>query len=293
MKEKKIELYHLHKNQPDKLQFELYSLKDYLSESYGHAEKPHIHSFYQIIWFAKEGGKHYVDFEEYNIIKNSLFFIPKGQMHYFDNNPHDGHIMHFNEEFLAAGKSETDLFLKHNIFNSFENEPFFIIDDSNVECLHSFLQQMQQEMHTPLRFGHKDFLKHLLYLFLIMVQRLGRRNENKRLSVNNPHHILFIKFRQLLEVNFKKMHTVAEYAALLHVSTKTLTNNTKEISSQTPLDIINDRIILEAKRLLIHSSSSISEIGFELGFIDPSYFIKYFRRHTTLSPKDFRININR
>lgn len=283
-----IEQYHLHKDHPEELQFEIYCLKEYLAESQGHANEPHIHSFYQIIWFADGTGEHLVDFNRYDVHKNSLFFIPKGQIHYFDHNKYEGYIIHFNEGFLADGQDVVDVFLKHNIFNSFENEPVFAISDNYIDQFLHLLSQMQKEMQTPQEFAHRDYLKHLLNLFLIQIQRLGKRNNSRDLSISNPHHIIYVKFRQLLETNYKNMHTVSEYADGLNISSKTLTNYTREISFQTPLEIINERLVLEAKRLLSHSALNINEIGFQLGFDDPSYFVKFFKRQSGKSPGEFR-----
>ena len=283
-----IKRYHLHKDHPEKLQFEIFCLSDYLAENKGHSDTPHIHGFYQIIWFSEGKGKHFVDFNEHDVVENSIFFIPKGQIHYFDENLNEGYIIHFNEEFLADDGNEVNIFLKHNIFNSFESEPFFRITKDKADEFHNLLSLMQHEMCTPKQFAHKDYLKHLLNLFLILVQRLGVRNKCKNLSIHNPHHIVYVKFRQLLEANYRNIHTVNEYAGLLNISPKTLTNYTKEVSFQTPLEIINERITLEAKRLLLHSGHNINEIGFRLGFEDPSYFVKFFKKHTRNSPGQFR-----
>jgi AraC family transcriptional regulator, transcriptional activator of pobA len=268
----KIEQYHLHKDHPEKLQFEIYSLHDYLIKNVGHTEKPHIHSFYQIIWFTKGKGKHFVDFNEYEVSENKMFFISKNQIHYFDNKiNYEGVIIHFNEIFLIDNENDIDIFLKYNIFNDFESEPVFTIQKDTIENFSNLISQLKHEIATPNNFAHKDFLKHLL-----------------NLSVKNQSHLTFIKFRQLLETNFRQVHTVSEYANLLNTSSKTLTNHTKEIVHKTPLEIINDRIVLEARRLLSHSSFNINEIGFQLGYEDPSYFVKFFKRQTKKSPSDFR-----
>lgn len=84
------------------------------------------------------------------------------------------------------------------------------------------------------------------------------------------------------------MHTVKEYANLLNVSAKTLTNCVYESSHSTPLSLINERIVLEAKRQLLHSSLKVKEIAFRLGFEDPSYFVKFFKRHVGCLPAEFR-----
>jgi len=285
----KIEQYHLHKDQPERLQFEIYSLHDYLTKNKGHIEKPHIHSFYQIIWFTKGNGKHFVDFNEFVASTNKIFFISKNQIHYFDNySSYEGVIIHFNESFLMDNENDIDIFLKYNIFNDFESDPVFTIPTVAIENFTLLVSNLKKEISTPDKFAHKDFLKHLLKLFLISIQRLGKRNNYKNPSFNNQKNITLLKFRQALELNFKNIHTVKEYAYLLNISTKTLTNHITEIALKTPLEIINDRIILEAKRLLSHSSLNINEIGFQLGYEDPSYFVKFFKRQTKKSPSDFR-----
>lgn len=284
----RIQEYHLHKGEPDKLQFEINSLKEYLIEGGDLTRKAHIHSFYQIIWFRSGSGKHYVDFNEYEIQDNSLFFISKGQIHHFDNSQYEGCIIHFNESFIADDKNYVNIFLNQNIFHSFELEPVFYIKNSDGQELQRIIDQIHTEMWTPNQFAHAEYLKFLLHLFLILVQRFGIRKDCSGLCINNPSHTLFVKFRNLLEENFTKIHTVNHYARLLNVSSKTLTNCTNEILHKTPLDIINERITLEAKRLLSYSEKNINEIGFEIGFEDPSYFVKYFKRQVKMLPSDFR-----
>lgn len=84
------------------------------------------------------------------------------------------------------------------------------------------------------------------------------------------------------------MHTVQEYADRLNISSRTLTKYVNQSAHRSPLQIINDRILLEAKRQLCHSALSIKEIGYQLGFEDPSYFVKFFKRLTGKMPSEFR-----
>lgn len=291
MQKKEIEIaeYHLHKHQPDQLQFEVYPLNEYLADSDGHAQKPHIHSFYQIIWFMEGEGKHFVDFNEFEVSANNIFFISKNQIHYFDESPnYEGVIIHFNEMFLIDNETNVNLFLKHHLFNSFEKGPSFKIENNTVANFEYLVTQMQAEMQSTELFGHKDFLKHLLNLFLIQIQRSGKRGGCNGLCINTLSNVVFVKFKQLVEANFKNTHTVSEYADMLNISTKTLAKYTKEVSTKTPLEIISDRITLEAKRLLFNTEQNVNEIGFQLGFEDPSYFVKFFKKQTGQSPNQFR-----
>ncbi len=280
--------YHLHQGKPDELEFELFSLEEYLKQSAHNMQRPHVHSFYQILWFTKGRGTHFVDFNSYQVKENSIFFISKGQIHYFDEHEYEGYILHFNEAFIADDENFVNIFLRHNIFHSFEKEPVFTLKEQDKKEVLNIVAQMQAEMWTPGQFAHKEYLKMLLKLFLISVQRFGVRKNCSGLSLNVPSHILFVKFRGLLEEHFRELHTVSGYAVLLHVSGKTLTNCTKEIARQTPLEIINERVVLEAKRLFSYTDKSVSEVGFELGFEDASYFVKFFKRHTGMLPGEFR-----
>ena len=149
-------------------------------------------------------------------------------------------------------------------------------------------EEMETESRNINTFAHKDYLKYLVKMFLIYIQRIGQRGTGIPLCINNSSNRTFVQFRQTLEHHYRHIHTVKEYANYLNVSTKTLTNCVYESSHSTPLKIINDRVILEAKRQLLHSSLKIKEIAFYLGFEDPSYFVKFFKRQTGYLPAEFR-----
>ncbi len=100
-----------------------------------------------------------------------------------------------------------------------------------------------------------------------------------------------LEFRKLLEKNYHKNWSVSKYALELNISTKTLNNIIKTKSGKTTSSLINDRIILEAKRKLSHSDAFVNQIGYDLGFQDPSYFVKFFKKHVNLTPSEFRNSI--
>lgn len=109
-----------------------------------------------------------------------------------------------------------------------------------------------------------------------------------RLDSMKSSHQLFVNFRALVEREFKHLHTVQEYADRLNVAVRTLNKSVNECSQKSPLAFINERIILEAKRMVRYTNLMIKEIAFELGFDDPSYFVKLFKRQTGYLPSDFR-----
>ena len=282
----KIEQYHLHKSSPQKLQFEVYDLKDYRKKSGKKAAIPHSHSYYQIIWFINTEGTHIVDFKTYTIKENTILFVTKDQIHAFDDNYNcHGWLLHFNESFFMH--SEVDFFLKYNIFKTQEN-PYYNLETEAIEAGKTYLDLISKELFDKNRFGFEDAVRFLLKCFLINLERVHQKTGTEISTLSDYHTMQFYKFKELIEANYKKRLSVDEYADLLNISSKTLNTITKTEGNKTPSLLITERVILEAKRLLKFTSLQIGEIAYRLGFKDTSYFIKFFKRHVALAPLVFR-----
>jgi len=300
MKNKKTENiineYHLNRHKPDKPQFAIHDLNDYVTKHQGNTTKPHIHSFYQIIWFKQGKGKHFVDFKEYNVADNTVFFIAKNQVHYFDNNTdYKGILLHFNEAFLVQKESETDFFLKCNLFNNPYQQPLCSVGKETETILNEYILQIEREFENANEFGKEELLRAYLKSFLIQIQRIKQtyeKTQNNTPSVFDEKRIQLIKFINLIDENYTKGLSIVEYACLLLVSARTLSDLTNQLLNKTPSQMIQERIILEAQRLLLHSDLNVNQIGYRLGFDDPSYFVKYFKKHTEFSPSEFRKSIS-
>jgi AraC family transcriptional regulator, transcriptional activator of pobA len=292
--------YHLNRHKPDKMQFAMYDLRLYLNRHHSDVTKPHIHSYYQIIWFKRAGGKHFVDFKEYAVFDNTIFFIGKNQVHYFDSNKDcEGILIHFNESFFVQKNGEMDFFLKFNIFNNSYQQPPCRMSKVIDDILNEYIIQIKRELETSEEFAKSELLRSYLKLFLIQVQR--NKKDCKSVVANNAFLVdqkrnYLMKFANLVDENYTKGYAVIEYARLLSISPKSLSDLTRQLINKTPLQMIQDRIILEAQRLLLHSNLNVNQVGYHLGFNDPSYFVKFFKKHTSSSPLAFRksaLNISR
>lgn len=290
-----INEYHLNRHQPDMPQLAIYDLNNYVKRHQGDTTKPHIHSFYQIIWFRKGKGKHFVDFKEYDVFDNAIFFIAKNQVHYFDNNiDYKGILIHFNETFLVQKENETDFFLKSNLFNNPYQQPSCRINKGIESILNEYILQIQNELANEEEFGKEELLRSCLKSFLIQIQRCKNEPETTQRNtspVMDEKRIQLIKFINLIDEHYNKGFSVAEYARMLFISSRTLSELTSQLLNKTPSQMIQERIILEAQRLLLHSSLNVNQIGYRLGFDDPSYFVKYFKKHTNTAPSEFRKSI--
>jgi len=292
-----IKEYHLNLHQPEKAQFTVHDLKRYLIEHQTNAAKPHIHSFYQIIWFKIGKGKHYVDFKDYEIFENAIFFIAKNQVHYFDENlNYEGYLIHFSELFLGHNDNGIDFLVKCSLFNNPYQNPSCCIGYGIDNILEEYVGQIKTELVSGAgHFGQEELLRTYLKSFLIQVQRRKiefEQNEGKTPFALDDKRSQLIQFVNLLDENYTKSYSVAEYAEKMHISTRTLSDLTSQTLNKTPSQIIQERIVLEAQRMLVHSNFNINQIGYRLGFEDPSYFVKYFKKHVGSSPSEFRKSIS-
>lgn len=266
---------------------------DYMPDAFLHDDMdndaPHVHTFYEIIWFREGGGTHTVDFKEYPIVDNTLFFLSPGQVHFFDHAvAHKGILIKFCTDFLKEEHTYEDVYIKYNLFNAFNLQPCCTINEETAQRLLLVLRKLEEEQANESLMGHVDMLRSLTKIFLILIHRHCDRDSDNTLNATKSSHRLFMQFRKALELHYRQLHTVKEYADRLNVSAKTLSNCVLESSGKTPLSFINDRITLEAKRLVRFSNMMIKEIADCLGFEDPSYFVKFFKRQTGFLPSSFR-----
>lgn len=259
---------------PSGVGIELYRMPEFFQQLKGmETDTMHLHGFYEIIWFQKGSGTHYVDFNQYAIAPGTIFFISPGQIHSFDTK-------HDQEGYVLKVCAE--------LFDDFVGLSCVTVQDKDSAALEMLVAAIQEELKKEDSLGHREALHALVKLFVIMVRR---SYAGMNPSAPNPHKVsykAFLNFRKLIEENYCRLHTVKDYAALLNVSSKTLTLYVNECSKYSPLELINNRIILEAKRLLRYSVLSVKEIAFRLGFEDPSYFAKFFKRLVKQSPADYR-----
>lgn len=291
MSEQQIEKYHFLENEPKKRQFDIYDLAEYQKMYFEDSSKPHTHSFYQIIWFRNNTGKHFIDFESYDIKENRLFFVAKNQVHYFEKrSDYRGYLIHFNESFILSNETDINFFLTYNIFNN-SKDPYYQIPKRLEHQIVSYFHQIENELNHTDEFGNSTILSNLLKSLLLVVEREKRKTIKTDYDKSNKNAI-YLKFRDLLENNFHKNWSVSNYADELAISTKTLNTVIKTEMGKTVSHEIADRIILEAKRKLAHTNAYINQIGFDLGFRDPYYFIKYFKKHVKCTPSAFRKSID-
>lgn len=276
--------YHLHKGDYSKLQLEVIDTSPYCQKNLNHCFKPHRHSFYQIIWF-KNAGKHFVDYKLHNHPKNSIYFLNIGQVHYFcKESKNDGLLFHFNDILFNKQEKDATHQFQYSLFNEL-GKPYIEFSEDEITDFKYLTKKLKYEIkEKPFKFNQQ--LYYYLQIILLQIERQRQKTDNRILI--DLHFEIAIQFKKAIESHKHEFNSIGYYSQLLGVSDKTLNTISKKYFKDTPANIIHQRKILEAKRLLSNAKLSVKEIAYLLGFEQPTYFTKYFKKNTKLTPKQFQ-----
>ncbi|MDR3327493.1 MAG: helix-turn-helix transcriptional regulator [Prevotellaceae bacterium] len=251
-----------------------------LPKLFGQAHKA---NFYQIVWITEGEAKFYIDFRNITIKANEVLIISSGQVFVFDTqSDYSGKIILFTSNFFTITELDSNFLHTSKIINPINLNQIVPICPQLMENLTTLLEEC---LKYPVDGFQKGIAQSLLRVILLETER--QLSTSCPLIINNTGR----KFCNAVERHFKESRNTEYYVNLLGINEKTLSKEVKVLSGKTPKVYIDSRIILEAKRLLSYSALSVKEIGFELGFDEPTNFNKYFRKHTGATPIQFRESI--
>ncbi|WMJ74679.1 AraC family transcriptional regulator [Cytophagaceae bacterium ABcell3] len=252
-------------------------------------DKPHGHDFYILLLITKGSGIHNIDFKTYDVKTGAMFFIKPGQVHNWElSKDIDGYIIFFTKEYLLTEFHFNQL-QRLPFFYTRVHEPVMMLDEDSVNTICATFSNIDNEYLGKGKFYH-DIIKLNLKILLLEIERRYEDNSTVE-GVSKYQNNQFYRFEQLVEENFKDHKTVSEYAEMMSLSVKQLNGVCKKVLGRTPGDIIQERIILEAKRLLIHSDYPVFSISETLNYTDNSYFIRLFKKATSMTPEQFRSRV--
>lgn len=244
----------------------------------------HRHEYYVVIWFTEGSGRHFVEFAAHEIRPNTLIFLSPNQIHAFEKvSGFKGHILRFDERFLVSGAKGNPVL---TLFTT-QSGPLRVLPPSSSEICTALINSIIRETQRPGELQHEQMLTHLLNAFLIEAARL--QPATSQLSAERKRTLQqFQGFLARLENSYGKEHRVEQYSEFLAISTKRLNDICHSVAGMSAKKIIDERIMLEARRFLLHSELSVQEICFRLGFDDPAYFSRAFKKVTGQPPSAFR-----
>lgn len=251
---------------------------------------PHRHdNFFEILFITKGNGSHTIDFKKYNINPNTVFFLSPGQIHELDLSPDvQGYIFLFTSDFYHFNKTDANkLFeLPYFFYEKMGSPPLYLQNEEDISIIANFFTKACEE-NSHSQSDKKEVIRAYLDLILIFCKRKyiqpNQADENLQKG-----RLLVKKFKQLIEERCTENLSISAYAEILNITPSHLSEVVKSITGRTSSDLINDRMILEIKRLLKYSDLTITEIAYKLNFADQSYFAKYVKKNTQFSPKELR-----
>ncbi len=269
------------------LGFEIISIDHHYAQAKQNLRAPHRASFYCIIWFSKGCPMHLVDFIPIAIKPGSFLFVRKDAVQFFDQlEVFSSKVLIFTDAFFCESENDHLLLQSSPLFNDLAGS-----GESGALPATAPLSEVWALMEKEARLPADDFQPHLLKSYLYAFIRLAERELQKSgyaLSRNSEHFNSLISFKNELDKTFKTKKAVSYYAQRLFVSGKILTRALKAATGKTPKQLIDERVVLEAKRLLVYSRISLKEIALSLGFSEPTNFNKFFKKHAGKTPSAFR-----
>lgn len=241
--------------------------------------EPHRHAYHELIWVRDGHGRHLIDGEAVEFGPRTLTLIAKGQVHQFQQaDDVSGVVVRFDDDWLSgsrrwlfSGGSCTALSVPEGEAPSFE----------------ALVDLLRAEIERPAGPESAELRRHLLASVLLWAQRWREAQLEDR-GASGSDVRLHREFLELLDRDFAKSHEARHYAAELGTTTGTLSRTLTRLTGRPTKQLIMDRVILEAVRLLRFSDLSIKEIAARLGFGDQFAFSKAFKRHRGEAPLDFR-----
>jgi len=238
-------------------------------------EEPHRHNFYTIIWTIKASGKHTIDLNTIDIQNDMMFFIHPEQVHQVESEDKSPEVLAilFTEEFLIKNGITSQFMNGLNLF-SVEGKINFIQLDENAEIkkLILTLQEVYQSNE------HFKEAKLSAYLKLFLLESFNLKSNKPIESIGEVQPEIVSRFKNLVEQRYQEWHKVSEYADKLTISANYLNEIIKKNTGRTAKEYIQNRLASEAKRLSFFTQLSAKEIGFKLGFNDPSHFAKFSKK---------------
>ncbi len=287
---RKIDIYELPDNSQE-LAFNLFEVKgkNISNTEYPHkTDQPHRHTYYEICVFVNGAGRHEIDFKTFDILSHSIHFLTPGRVHLISREKHyHGYLMVFSRDFYDLGTMDQDLLSDFPFFNNNTPEPILNLHEEEFDQLLTLVNMIKSEQVKNGYFT-RELLRSYLHLFLLKCKEFYYHNFTDKAKWLGPRFEMVKRFKNLVEENFQKYHYVKNYAALMNVTPATLNKEIKAMTDENASDFIHNRISLEIKRLLMHTDLSNKEIAYRLNFGDPSYFNRFFRKRTSMTPSVFR-----
>lgn len=284
--DKLIPSFDLYKQLEGELLFDFQRLENSYHEY--DANLPHRHNYYEIIFFNNSGGNHEIDFKKHPVTAYTAHVISPEQVHVLKRGKNvTGYVISFSAELFLSINHNTGFLDAFPFFLPLDSLPVVKLSKNGANYFLNKVNEIELEVSSN-NINKKEMLAFLIGQILLFLKRNYQEPEN-----NNVENDLAKRFRELIKQHFFKLISVTEYAAMLSVTPGHLNDTIKRATGKNAKSMIDELRVLEAKRLLYHSQFTVKEIAAHLNFEEPSYFNRFFKKHTGSTPLAFRLYIRK
>lgn len=199
----------------------------------------------------------------------------------------DGSMFHFSNEFFCLEKHRHEVACNGVLFDNPYAPPCFGILPQDAAVFQDLQEKMLEAFASPHDFAREEILKSYLKIWLVNACRIYLEQTNFEGKISPTPPVLQL-FKTNLDQYYIQKHAPSDYADLLNLGLKTLAKLTKKYYNKTPGEIISEKIMMEAKRILYLNDKTIKEISYELGFEDHHYFSRFFKKNAGISAEEYR-----
>ncbi|GGH04672.1 helix-turn-helix domain-containing protein [Pedobacter zeae] len=249
-------------------------------------KRDHKDKFLTIAWNDGPAQIVTIDGIQYTLTSQTVLPLMVNQTFTFEH-PEQVIAWQYNRNFYCIVDHDKEVSCVGFLFYGSAEIMFIALDEKQQRKLNLLLQVFIEEFDDKDTI-QRDMLQMLLKRLIIIVTRLAKKQYLNNESLTEDKLDILRKFNLLVENNYRKQHTVQFYADRLNKSPKTLANYFAIYNDKSPLTVIRDRLLLEAKRLLMYTDKSAKEIAYDLGYEDAAYFSNFFKKQIGIAPSDFR-----
>jgi AraC family transcriptional regulator, transcriptional activator of pobA len=241
---------------------------------------PHRHDYEEIVWVRAGTAEHLLDAEKVTVRSKTLVIVPQGHIHrLMPSLALEGCVVRFKDEFLPT--------TSFTVFSQFVGLFHLPLSEGDIRVVDALFKLVKNEFQKMNR-HRRTTIAHLLQALISKIEELKLAPLEGKISALKERQRLWEHFNATIERHFRAEHSVTFYARELGITPRRLNEVVKLFLGKGVAEAIDERLVLEAKRLILFSSMNIKEIAFELGYEEHSYFSKVFKRVTGLIPSSFR-----
>lgn len=245
-----------------------------------HIAKPHKHDFFIIVLFEHAKGNHMIDFINHPISNKQIHLLFPGQVHKWDIEANSqAYQLMIDKVFFEHFST----YLRYSITN-YINHPIFKLNNKIFKLLKYEFDSIKNEMLA------ENPLQEIIYARASVIAAIISKKAEKYFLATKIHQTnpKLTEFKKNIDIHYKEEKSVTFYASLLNISSNYLNILCKKNLQISATQLIQERVILEAKRLLQSTELTIKEIAYDLGFVDHAYFSNFFKNQTGITPTQFR-----